>query len=127
MKYSIRINKLGTSFEINYPLLEFDDQYWMLQELNRCYPDYILSDVLPSIEKVRNGELVQDSTRQDICLIDTYEFGYDATIIDFGKEKSIISYGYGEGTIEVASEEIYTLMQEWGKYLREWKNSKTSL
>lgn len=95
---------------------------WTLSELNSCDTEYILNDVLPNIEKIWNGGKYWDPYRSPTYgAFDTYEFGYDATLIDFGKEKSVISYGYGEGEIEVPSKEIYQLMKEWGKHLKEWK------
>jgi hypothetical protein len=105
---------------------EYKEKYWMLGELYMCDAEYILNDVLPNIEKIWSGEKVPDVSirHHTIKLIDTYEFGYDATLIDFGKEKSIISYGFGDGEIEVSSEEIYSLMKEWGEHLLKWKNSQ---
>jgi hypothetical protein len=101
---------------------EYKEKYWMLGELYMCDVEYILDDVLPNIEKIWNGEKYWDEYRSPTYgAFDSYEFGYDATLIDFGKEKSVISYGFGDGEIEVPSEDIYTLMQEWGKHLVEWK------
>lgn len=65
--------------------------------------------MLPNLEKVISGELAE------------YEFGYDATIIDFYKEKSIINYNYFEDTVDIPSEELYRFMCEWGDYLTNWK------
>jgi hypothetical protein len=102
---------------------EYKEKYWMLGELYMCDADYILNDVLPNIEKIWSGEKHWDEYRSPTYgAFDTYEFGYDATLIDFGKEKSVISYGYDDGEIEVPSEEIYTLMKEWGEHLKRWKN-----
>jgi hypothetical protein len=102
---------------------EYKEKYWMLGELYMCDADYVLNDVIPNIEKIWSGEKYWDEYRSPTYgAFDTYEFGYDATLIDFGKEKSIISYGYGDGEIEVPSEEIYTLMKEWGEHLKRWKN-----
>jgi hypothetical protein len=108
-----------------FPSITFNDRkFWMLDELNLCGVEYILDDILPNLEKIWRGELVQDPGRLDDFLIDFYPFGYDATGIDFYKDKSIITYGYDEGKIEVPSEEIYQLMMEWGKYLREWREKQ---
>lgn len=103
---------------------EDKEKYWMLGELYMCDVDYILDDVLPNIEKIRNGEKYWDPYQSPTCgAFDTFEFGYDATLIDFGKDKSIISYGFGEGNIEVPSEEIYDFIKAWGKELLKWKNA----
>lgn len=97
---------------------------WNLSELNSCSPEYILNEVLPNLEKILRGEKVQDPTRPDEHLVDFYEFGYDATIIDFYRNTSIINYGYWEGKIELNSDVIYTLMQEWGNCLRQWEKER---
>ena len=121
MEYQILFNpKIN-----NKPYISLGEEtdYWHLNELNSCDTEYILNDVLPNIEKIWSGEKYWDEYRSPTYgAFDTYEFGYDATLIDFGKEKSIISNGFGDGEIEVPSEEIYTLMKEWGEYLKNWKN-----
>jgi hypothetical protein len=121
MKYSIRIKKLGNSFKMYYPLLVLPENFGMLQEINRCNTDYILDEVLPNLKKIWKGELVQDPTIQEVYLQNYYPFGYDATIIDFYKNISIINYNFFEDKMEIASEEIYHFMMEWGKYLDEWR------
>jgi hypothetical protein len=121
MEYQILFNpKIN-----NKPYISLGEEtdYWHLNELNSCDTEYILNDVLPNIKKIWSGEKYWDEYRSPTYgAFDTYEFGYDATLIDFGKEKSIISYGFGDGEIEVPSEEIYTLMKEWGEHLKKWKN-----
>jgi hypothetical protein len=121
MEYQILFNpKIN-----NKPYISLGEEtdYWHLNELNSCDTEYILNDVLPNIEKIWSGEKYWDEYRSPTYgAFDTYEFGYDATLIDFGKEKSIISYGFGDGEIEVPSEDIYTLMKQWGEHLKNWKN-----
>jgi hypothetical protein len=108
--FEITINKEGSGFEANFPLLKFtDEKYDMLHELNRCDADYIIEEVLPNLEKVLAGELV------------TYEFGYDATLIDFYNNKAIVSYNYGDDALEVESEDVYAFMRAWWERLMEWK------
>lgn len=127
---NVRFENSPSSHPPHKPTFVFIDEedktkYWMLGELYMCDRDYILNEVLPNLEKILRGELVQDPTRQDENLVDFYEFGYDATIIDFYKDKSTINYGYWEGKIEVSSTELYSLMQEWAYHLKQWNNSKS--
>lgn len=49
--------------------------------------------------------------------LDKFEFGYDATIIDFYRDKSIINYDYLESELEFDSQCIYVFMKDWFKYL----------
>jgi hypothetical protein len=122
MKYQIKFNP--TKNNKPYISLGEENDYWHLNELNSCDVEYILDDVLPNIEKIWNGEKYWDEYRSPTYgAFDTYEFGYDATLIDFGKEKSVISYGFGDGEIEVPSVEIYQLMKEWRDALLKWKKS----
>ena len=120
MKFRITFN----STKNNLPGISFgqENDYWHLNELNSCDTEYIVNEVLLNLEKIWNGEKYWDPFRSPTYgAFDTYEFGYDATLIDFGKEKSVVSYGFGDGNFEAPSEDIYQLMQEWGKYLRKWK------
>lgn len=124
MKYKITNNSNNN----NLPGISFgeEDIFWHLNELNSCDPEYIINDILPNIEKISKGEKYWDPYRSPTYgALDTYEFGYDATLIDFGKEKSIVSYGYGEGDFEVPSSEIYQFMNEWGEKLREWQSNQS--
>lgn len=110
--FEIRKNKEGSGFDQNFPLLKFtDDQYFMLQELNRCDADYIIDEVLPNLEKVLSEE------------IESYEFGFDATMIDFFIDRAIINYNYGEDQLEIASLPIYEVMLCWRNALVEWKRN----
>ena len=121
MEYKITFNNTKN----NKPGISLGEEndYWHLNELNSCDTEYILNDVLPNIEKIWNGEKYWDEYRSPTYgAFDTYEFGFDATLIDFGKEISVVSYGFGEGSFEVPSEEIYTIMREWGEHLTNWKN-----
>jgi hypothetical protein len=90
------------------------EKYSMLGEIAFCDKDYIIEDVLPNLSKVMSGELPE------------YEFGYDATIIDFYKDKSVINYNYFEGKLEIPSEDLYRFMREWGDYLIKWKQNTKS-
>ncbi len=108
--FEININKEGSGFEANFPLLKFTDEYSMLQELNRCDADYIIEEVLPNLDKVLAGDLV------------TYEFGYDATLINFYSNKTIVSYNDGDDALEVDSEDVYNFMRAWCERLVEWEN-----
>ena len=105
------------------PGIDFEHNYWWLSELNSCDMEYVLDDILPNLEKIMNGELIQDPSQIQPYLTDCYSFGYDATIIDFYKDKSVINYNYFEDQIEVPSQDIYQFMMEWGQYLRKWKES----
>jgi hypothetical protein len=110
IKFEIRKNKEGSGFDFNFPLLKFtDEKYNMLHELNRCDADYILDEVMPLLEKVRLGE------------IEYFEFGYEATLIDFCKENAKINYNYGDDQLEIKSQEIYEFMSCWRDELVKWK------
>jgi hypothetical protein len=105
---------------------EEQEKFSMLGELYMCDTDYILNEVLPNIEKIWNGEKYWDSYRSPTYgAFDSYEFGYDATIIDFYKDISIINYNYFQDKMEVSSQEIYQLMTEWGHHLREWRDKSS--
>ncbi len=79
---------------------------------------------MPNLEKIYVGEKVPDISikHHTIKLIDTYEFGYDATLLDFGIKTTVISYDYGDGSIEVPSSEIYQFMKEWAEQLEKWRS-----
>ena len=110
--FEIRKNKKGSGFDHNFPLLKFtDEQYFMLHELNRCDADYIINDVLPNLEKVYSEEL------------DCYEFGFEATLIDFFIDKAIIHYNYDDDQLEIGSQLIYEVMVCWRNALVDWKNN----
>ncbi len=85
------------------------ENFWMLGELVFCDKEYILNNVLPNLEKVVAGISV------------AYEFGYDATIIEFYTDKAIINYNYFEDKVEIPSKDMYRFMHEWGDYLMKWK------
>ena len=110
--FEIRINKEGSGFDPGFPLLKFtDDKYFMLQELNRCDADYIIDEVLPNLEKVYSEEVA------------SYEFGYDATMIDFFIDKAIIHYNYDDDQLEIGSQLIYEVMVCWRNALVDWKKN----
>lgn len=109
----------GTKYR---PGIDFEDSYIYMNELNSCDTGYILDDILPNLERIMNGEQLWEPHYKKN--VDYYLFGYDATIIEFMKEESIIHYDYGDKEVEVPSQEIYDIMQEWGRYLREWKAQK---
>lgn len=124
MEYKITFNNTKN----NKPGISLGEEndYWHLNELNSCDTEYILNDVLPNIEKIWNGEKYWDEYRSPTYgAFDTYEFGFDATLIEFGKEISVVNYGFREGSFEVPSEEIYTLLKEWGEHLMNWENETT--
>lgn len=109
---AFKINDYDPRFRPGLDIL--DSNFQCLNELNSCDTEYIIDDVLPNLLKVISGEQSE------------YEFGYDATIIDFYKEKSIINYNYFEDKIEIPSEDLYRFMTEWGDYLIKWKQSNQS-
>ncbi len=123
VKYKILFNHTQN----NKPYLAFDDDndFWHLHELNACDAEYIIDEVFPNLEKIRNGELYWDPYRSSAYgPYDSFEFGFDATIIDFYKDKSVINYGYWEGKIEVPSEDIFKFMKEWRDELVKWRENK---
>jgi hypothetical protein len=114
--YKIRKNKDGSGFDHDFPLLKFtNEKYSMLQELNRCDADYIIDEVLPNLGKVLSGDLKN------------YEFGFEATLIDFYEEKATINYNYGDNQLEIGSQPIYEFMLCWRNALVEWKKNHGNL
>jgi hypothetical protein len=94
----------------NMPVFSFVNEkesleFWMLGELVFCDKEYIINEVLPNLDKVINGDL------------EVYEFGYDATIIDFHNYRSLITYNYFENETEVPSQDLYNFMHNWGNFL----------
>jgi len=65
---------------------------------------YII-EIVDNLEKVMSGK------------IEEYEFGYDATIIDFEKDIAIINYNYFEDQLEVPAKSIFNLMKDWRDFL----------
>jgi hypothetical protein len=111
--FEININKEGTGFDAGFPMLKFtNNKYDMLHELNRCDADYIIDEVLPALDEVLAGEQV------------TYEFGYDATLIDFYNNKCIVSYNYGDDVLEAESKDVYEFMRAWCDSLIAFRNRK---
>jgi hypothetical protein len=111
IQFEIRENKKGSGFDHHFPLLKFtDEKYFMLHELNRCDINYIIDEVIPNLEKVRSND------------IDYYEFGYEATLIDFYKDYAIINYNYGDAQLKIESQPIYECLLCWRNALVEWKN-----
>lgn len=107
-----KIANPNASFPIGFPVFSVqNEEFWMLHELNRCKIDYIVNDVFSKIESVINNE------------IESFEFGYDATIIDFFKDRAIINYDYFEEQMEIPSSDIYQLMKDWRDALIEYKKS----
>ncbi len=105
--FAYKINVQAPKYKPGFDIVDVKLSY--LNELNSCDVNYIVEEVLPNLKKVISGELAE------------YEFGYDATIIDFYKEKSVINYNYFEDTVEIPSEDLYRFMCEWGAYLTRWK------
>lgn len=106
MKYKIiddKIHRPGFS-------IEEGDSYWPIVELNSCSTEYIVDEVLPNIKMVLSGE------------IKVFEFGYDATIVDFNKQISTINYNYFENKIEIESELLFHFLQEWTNQLISWRS-----
>lgn len=84
---------------------EADSKFWMLYELSFCDKDYIVNDVIPNLVKVNSG------------LLERYDFGYDATVIDYHVGTSVINYNYWEDTLEIDSKEIFQFLSTWGLIL----------
>ena len=113
IQFEIRKNKEGSGFDHNFPLLKFtNEKYFMLHELNRCNPDYIIDEVLPNLEKVLTKDL------------EYYEFGYEATLIDFNKDKATINYNYGDDQLKIESQAIYEFMLCWRNALVDWEKNQ---
>ncbi len=108
------------------PSISFDGVYSIMNEINSCDYDYLIDEVMPNLEKIRKGELLRYPDTEEGELIDSYEFGYTATMIDFYKNKSIIDNTWDDDfiKIEIRSEDVYQFMKDWTDKLIEWKNSQ---
>ncbi len=85
--------------------MDESEKYWMLYELQWCDHEYFIHDVILGLEKVNSGEL------------GSYEFGYDATIIEYKPKESTIYYNFGDNTIQIDSTTIYHFIRDWVNYL----------
>lgn len=65
-----------------------------------------LKEILDNLSSVLLGQLEE------------YEFGYDATIIEFRKNQTIINYNYFEDELPIESESIYNLVKDWYEELK---------
>ena len=121
IQYNIIQNKLS-----DRPSISFEGIYSIMNEINSCDYDYLIDDVMPNLEKIRQGELLRYPDTDEGKLVDSYEFGYTATMIDFYKNKSIIDNTWDDDfiKIEVPSEDIYQFMKEWTDKLIKWRNSQ---
>lgn len=108
------------------PSIRFDGIYSIMNEINSCDDEYLINEVLPNLEKIKRGEKIRYPDTNDGQLIDSYEFGYTATMIDFSKEKSIVDNTWDDDfiKIEIPSEEVYQFMREWADKLVKWKKNK---
>lgn len=102
--YSFGVNVFGK------PDLEiWSDELVPLAEFSNMEKQYV-NKIVDHLEKVFEGEL------------ETFEFGYDATIIDFMRDRSIINYEYFEKQTEISSQIIFQLMRDWRDYLNQFNN-----
>lgn len=108
INYKIIQNKLT-----DRPVISFEGVFSIMNEINSCDEHYLINDVMPNLEKVKND------------ISSSYEFGYTAVMIDFYKDKSIINDSWDDNfeKIEVSSEEVYQFMKEWTDRLVEWGKS----
>lgn len=119
--YSIKQNKPKDK-----PSIIFEEKYSILNELNSCDEDYIIDEVLPILDKIMNfGQYWDPHRSEHYGYLSTYDFGYTAVVIEFGKDKSIIDDTWDDNfnKIEIPSENIYRFMREWRDYLVEWKKN----
>lgn len=118
MEYTFEIYKYyderdGLSKES--PLLHIENQErygdYFLTEISNLRFEY-LEEIVPSLEKVLNGELEQ------------YDFGYEVYSIECGKDISqvIDTYEGWKPIAEIPTEVIYHLMRDWKNFLEEHKS-----
>jgi len=121
LQYKLTQSKLS-----DRPSISFEGVFVIMNEINSCDDCYLINEVIPNLEKIRRGELIRYPDTNEGQLIDSYEFGYTATMIDFHKDKSIIDNTWDDNfvKIEVSSEQVYQFMKEWTDKLIEWKNSR---
>lgn len=121
IKYKIIQNKLS-----DRPSISFEGDYSIMNEINSCDYEYLIDTVIPNLERIRRGELIRYPDTNEGQIINSYEFGYTATMIDFYKDKSIIDNTWDDDfvKIEVSSDDIYKFMKEWTDKLIRWENSR---
>jgi hypothetical protein len=120
MEYTFEIYKYyderdGLSKES--PLLHIENQErygdYFLTEISNLRFQY-LEEIVPSLEKVINGEVEQ------------YDFGYEVYFIECRKDVSqvIDTYDGWRSIAEIPTEEIYELMRDWRDYLIQYYMKK---
>ena len=119
--YKITQDKLS-----DRPSIIFEGILEIMNEINSCDEEYLINEVMPNLEKIKKGELIRYPDTDEGQLIDSYEFGYTATMIEFYKDKSIVDNTWDDEflKIEIESEEVYHFMKEWINKLVEWRKTK---
>jgi len=107
------------------PSINFEGIYSIINEINSCDDSYLIEEVMPNLEKIKRGERIKYPNTNEGQLIDSYEFGYTAIMIDFYKDISIIEDTWDDDFIklEVNSTEVHQFMKEWVDKIIQWKNS----
>lgn len=107
------------------PAIDFEGAYQILNELNSCETLYIVNRVLPNFDKVIKGKRVKNPNDESI-MIDSYEFGYTAVMIEVFKDTAIINDTWNDSfeTLEVPSIEMYKIMQHWRDCIIKWENAR---
>ncbi len=101
------LSEIGKKYSFD---ISMSGEHYMLCELNLILSEQAGGSGIPYLKEIIfNMELVLSSK------IEEYEFGFDSTIIDFQKEKSIINYDYFENEIEVDSVSLFNMMNDWLK------------
>ncbi|MCL5244251.1 hypothetical protein M4I21_00415 [Cellulophaga sp. 20_2_10] len=101
------LSEIGKRYSFD---ISMSGEHYMLCELSLILSKEAGGSGVTYLEEiVSNIELVLSSE------IEEYEFGFDSTIIDFKKEKSIINYDYFESEIEVDSVSLYNVINDWLK------------
>lgn len=109
--YTFCINVFG-----NPSFVILSEELLPLAEFANMEKDYV-NKVVKNLDAVLEGKMK------------VYEFGYDATIIDFKPNRSIVNYEYFEKQKGIDSQKIYQLMKDWETYLNqfdkeyEWERS----
>ena len=102
---NMNLTDIGKKYGLDISL---NGKHDMLCELTLLMHDEAGGKGLQYVQSViDNLELVLSEDKE--CT----EFGYDATIIDFFKDKTIINYNYFEDQLEISSSDMYNLMKDW--------------
>lgn len=106
------------------PAINFLNEMALLNELNSCDVEYIVADVIPALETLILGGLVQNSSSEEEQLLASYEFGFTAVMVDFSKNTTYVENTWEDAEpIAVSSDELYLALKDWAVRLNKWKEA----